>query len=190
MANEFFRALPTQGIRPDAGQTDQRLAGTSLSASPNVPGSPSFPASYSAAIPGTEMRQPQFGVPAPSVPSLPSMDKIPSEADIARLPHRAPRSARRAGRRRAVPRPPASSINVARDDYDDDAVLAMFEEIPHELRHPGRRRASADSSLGDRAGRARDDRSAGRGVRQRLLPTDSKLLRQLIKSLRARKWPE
>jgi len=85
MANEFFRALPTQGIRPDAGQTDQRLAGTSLSASPNVPGSPSFPASYSAAIPGTEMRQPQFGVPAPSVPSLPSMDKIPSEADIARL---------------------------------------------------------------------------------------------------------
>jgi cysteine desulfurase/selenocysteine lyase len=31
------------------------------------------------------MRQPQFGVPAPSMPSLPSVDKIPSEADIARL---------------------------------------------------------------------------------------------------------
>ncbi len=31
------------------------------------------------------MRQPQFGVPAPSMPSLPSIDKIPSEADIARL---------------------------------------------------------------------------------------------------------
>jgi cysteine desulfurase/selenocysteine lyase len=31
------------------------------------------------------MRQPQFGVPAPSVPSLPSIDKVPSEADIARM---------------------------------------------------------------------------------------------------------
>jgi cysteine desulfurase/selenocysteine lyase len=31
------------------------------------------------------MRQPQFGVPAPSMPSLPSVDKIPSEADLARL---------------------------------------------------------------------------------------------------------
>jgi len=29
--------------------------------------------------------QPQFGVPAPSVPAAPSIDKIPSEADLARL---------------------------------------------------------------------------------------------------------
>jgi len=83
MANEFFRALPNQ-----AGQ---RFTGASAPASPEPsvspggPGSPGFPASYSAAIPGTEMRQPQFGVPAPSMPSLPSVDKIPSEADIARL---------------------------------------------------------------------------------------------------------
>jgi cysteine desulfurase/selenocysteine lyase len=57
MANDFLRALPNQGIS----------------------------APYASAIPGTEMRQPQFGVPAPSMPSLPSVDKIPSEADIARL---------------------------------------------------------------------------------------------------------
>jgi cysteine desulfurase/selenocysteine lyase len=57
MANDFFRALPNQSVS----------------------------APYTSAIPGTEMRQPQFGVPAPSMSSLPSIDKIPSEADIARL---------------------------------------------------------------------------------------------------------
>jgi cysteine desulfurase/selenocysteine lyase len=57
MANDFFRALPNQNIS----------------------------APYTSAIPGAEMRQPQFGVPAPSMPSLPSIDKIPSEADLARL---------------------------------------------------------------------------------------------------------
>jgi len=85
MANEFFRALPTQGIHPDAGQAERHGSGASIPGSPAVPGSASFPAPYSAAVPGTEMRQPQFGVPAPSVPSLLSIDKIPSEADIARL---------------------------------------------------------------------------------------------------------
>ena len=60
MANEFFRA-PTANALPGVS------------------------APYTSAIPGTEMRQPQFGVPAPSIPSLPSIDKIPSEADIARL---------------------------------------------------------------------------------------------------------
>jgi cysteine desulfurase/selenocysteine lyase len=58
IANDFFRALPNQ---------------------------PGVSAPYASAIPGTEMRQPQFGVPAPSMPSLPSIDKIPSEADLARL---------------------------------------------------------------------------------------------------------
>jgi cysteine desulfurase/selenocysteine lyase len=83
MANEFFRALPNQA---GTGVTGESLPGaTSLSASPSVPNSPGLPSSYSAAIPGTEMRQPQFGVPVPSIPSLPSIDKIPSEADIARL---------------------------------------------------------------------------------------------------------
>jgi cysteine desulfurase/selenocysteine lyase len=67
MANDFFRAAPDQGIAPF------------------VAGSPGPPAAYSSAIPGTEMRQPQFGVPAPSMPSLPSIDKVPSEADLARL---------------------------------------------------------------------------------------------------------
>jgi len=83
MANEFFRALPNQAGQGPTGPSLSEAHG--LSASPSVPGSPSFPAAYSAAIPGTEMRQPQFGVPAPSVPSLPSIDKVPSEADIARL---------------------------------------------------------------------------------------------------------
>jgi cysteine desulfurase/selenocysteine lyase len=83
MANEFFRALPNQAGQGFAGAT--LPAPPAPSASPTVPGSPSFPTSYSAAIPGTEKRQPQFGVPAPSTPSLPSIDKVPSEADIARL---------------------------------------------------------------------------------------------------------
>jgi cysteine desulfurase/selenocysteine lyase len=76
MANEFFRALPNQAGQ---GFTAASLpASPDLSAPPVAPGSPSFPTSYSAAIPGTEMRQPQFGVPAPSVPSLPSIDKVPT----------------------------------------------------------------------------------------------------------------
>ena len=69
MANEFFRALPNQPV--NAG--DYSLAGASA------------PASYTAAIPGAEMRQPQFGASEPSAPALPSADKIPSEADLARL---------------------------------------------------------------------------------------------------------
>src|ERR1700678_4006439 len=60
MANDFFRA-------------------------PTAPALPGVSAPYTSTIPGTEMRQPQFGVPAPSIPSLPSVDKIPSEADIMRL---------------------------------------------------------------------------------------------------------
>lgn len=83
MANEFFRALPSQSPQGPTASPLSEVSG--LSASPTVPGSPSFPASYPAAIPGNEMRQPQFGVPAPSVPSIPSIDKVPSEADFARL---------------------------------------------------------------------------------------------------------
>jgi len=65
MANEFFRALPNQPVN----------AGDLSSAGVAVP----------TAIPGAEMRQPQFGAAAFSVPALPSLDKIPSEADLARL---------------------------------------------------------------------------------------------------------
>jgi cysteine desulfurase / selenocysteine lyase len=83
MANDFFRALPNHA---EQGVTGSSLPGVSgLNASPSVPGSPGFSPSYSAAIPGTEMRQPQSGVPAPSMPSLPSIDKVLGEADIARL---------------------------------------------------------------------------------------------------------
>ena len=69
MANEFFRALPNQGVNSG----DSSFVGAAV------------PASYSSAIPGTEMRQPQFGAAAPSIPALPSVDKLPNEADIARL---------------------------------------------------------------------------------------------------------
>ena len=81
MANEFFRALPNQGVRA----ADQVLSGTFLPASPGAYASPGLPATYSSSIPGAEMRQPQFGALAPSVPALPSIDKAPSEADVARL---------------------------------------------------------------------------------------------------------
>jgi cysteine desulfurase/selenocysteine lyase len=83
MANEIFRALPNQTGQAFSGLSQPEVSG--LPGLPTMSGSPSFPSSYSAVIPGTEMRQPQFGFPAPSMPSLPSTDKIPSEADIARL---------------------------------------------------------------------------------------------------------
>src|ERR1035441_6755908 len=67
MANEFFRALPNQAGTAVTGSP--LPGGPGRPASPGVPGSPSFPTSYAAPVPGTEMRQPQFGVPAPSVPS-------------------------------------------------------------------------------------------------------------------------
>jgi cysteine desulfurase/selenocysteine lyase len=69
MANEFFRAFPNQPVNTG----DSSFAGADA------------PASYTSEIPVMEMRQPQFGAPAPSVPALPSVDKLPSEADIARL---------------------------------------------------------------------------------------------------------
>jgi cysteine desulfurase/selenocysteine lyase len=65
MANAFFRALP-----------GQEAAGASMPSSPSVP---------TAALPVSESHLPQFGYPAPSLPSLPSIDKIPNEADLARL---------------------------------------------------------------------------------------------------------
>ncbi len=65
MANEFFRALPGQTSAPAPVQS-----------SPNVqPIGSNF-----------ETRLPQFGTPAPSMPSLPSMDKLPSEAEMQRFP--------------------------------------------------------------------------------------------------------
>jgi cysteine desulfurase / selenocysteine lyase len=39
----------------------------------------------STAVPGFPSTLPQLGIPAPSVPSIPSLDKLPSEADLARL---------------------------------------------------------------------------------------------------------
>jgi len=68
MANAFFRTLPGQEV-----------------AGAQVPSSPGLPASFSAALPLSESHLPQFGIPAPSLPSLPSIDKLPSEADLARL---------------------------------------------------------------------------------------------------------
>jgi cysteine desulfurase/selenocysteine lyase len=65
MANEFFRAWPGQMSAPAAAQPLSAMQ----------PMRPDF-----------ETRLPQFGAPAPSVPSLPSMDKFPSEAEVQRLP--------------------------------------------------------------------------------------------------------
>jgi cysteine desulfurase / selenocysteine lyase len=64
MANAFFRALP-----------GQENVGTYLQS----------PAAFSSALPLSESHLPQFGAPAPSLPALPSLDKLPTEADLARL---------------------------------------------------------------------------------------------------------
>jgi len=68
MANSFFRALPNQ-------PSGQENVGTYLQS----------PAAFSSALPLSESHLPQFGAPAPSLPSLPSLDKVPNEADLARL---------------------------------------------------------------------------------------------------------
>lgn len=65
LANEFFRAQPGQTSVPVAAQ-------------------PSLSTSQTA--PNFETRLPQFGAPAPSMPSSPSMDKFPSEEEAQRFP--------------------------------------------------------------------------------------------------------
>src|SRR5580698_6574394 len=55
MANAFFRAIPGQ---------------EAVSTTP---------------IPGAPSNLPQSGIPAPSMPSIPSIDKLPNAADLARL---------------------------------------------------------------------------------------------------------
>ncbi len=64
LANEFFRALPGQYPSP-------------LPMQPEV--------ETPVAAPGFETRLPQFGAPLPSIPALPSANKIPSEADVQRF---------------------------------------------------------------------------------------------------------
>ena len=64
LANEFFRARPRQMPGPAAGQP----------LPDSQPTGPNF-----------ETRLPQFGAPAPSMPSWPSVDKVPSEAEAQRL---------------------------------------------------------------------------------------------------------
>jgi cysteine desulfurase / selenocysteine lyase len=68
MANEFFRALPEQPSVP--------LIARSVSESP---------ISAPAATTGFETRLPQFGAPLPSMPTIPSADKLPSEVDAQKL---------------------------------------------------------------------------------------------------------
>ncbi len=71
MANAFFRALPGQ---------DATVAGSSLPSA-----APSLNQAMPVGVPGSSSLLPQAGFPAPSVPALPSLDKIPNEADLARL---------------------------------------------------------------------------------------------------------
>src|ERR1700677_1051999 len=68
MANAIFRALPGQDVAIPA------------SPEPHVPIAPTTPT-----VSGSNSYLPQFGYPAPSLPALPSYDKLPNEADFARL---------------------------------------------------------------------------------------------------------
>jgi cysteine desulfurase / selenocysteine lyase len=68
MANAFFRALPGQvaSVAPVPASLDQ-------------------PGSVLSAVPDPGFYRPQVGYSAPSLPAFPSFDKLPSEADLARL---------------------------------------------------------------------------------------------------------
>jgi cysteine desulfurase / selenocysteine lyase len=68
MANAIFRALPGQDVAIPA------------SPEPHVPIAPTTPT-----VSGSNSYLPQFGYPTPSLPALPSYDKLPNEADFARL---------------------------------------------------------------------------------------------------------
>lgn len=65
MANEFFRALPGQNFA-------------------SVPAQPSVDA-FRSTLTGVEVPSPQYGAPVPSIPSMPSPDKLPNEAELQRL---------------------------------------------------------------------------------------------------------
>ena len=100
MANAFFRVLPGQDVPA------LPLGGAGIPGTQNVPGAPG-PGSpqtglrlwggdlayetgdstkpMSTAIPSFPSTLPELGIPAPSMPSIPSVDKLPSEADLARL---------------------------------------------------------------------------------------------------------
>jgi len=115
MANAFFRALPGQepsggfgsfsssipaaGLPTNLGapgaslfgtrdsvtsQTSQTTSQSGLS-SPSVAGPIPAPVPPSTAVPNFPSTSPELGIPAPSLPSIPSIDKLPSEADLARL---------------------------------------------------------------------------------------------------------
>jgi cysteine desulfurase/selenocysteine lyase len=75
MANAFFRALPGEAIprQGAVGSVPKSLPVSEL------------PYGSSGLGTGYESHLPQAGVPAPSLPSLPSVDKIPDQADILRV---------------------------------------------------------------------------------------------------------
>jgi len=62
-------------------------------------------------------------------------------------------------------RVPQRLINVARDDYNDDEVRKMFEEIRANYGIEIDERATSHPSFGHRTGRSRDDRGVGRELR-------------------------
>jgi len=117
MANAFFRALPGQqpaslagqplpsaGALPSPGMSGLGVTGPSLAAiapPPPVPAAAPSLAQGTGFVPGA----PQFGLPLPGLPSLPTADKIPSEADLIRL---AAEAATPAGS--GVIAPPASTV--------------------------------------------------------------------------------
>ncbi len=75
MANEFFRALPGQASSPVAAQpVPAAFVPAVRSSVPSLASAPNF-----------DTRLPQFGAAAPGIPALPSIDKLPSEADAQRL---------------------------------------------------------------------------------------------------------
>ncbi len=112
MANAFFRALPGEGLPADLEQvpaslTPSGFGHSSLSQAaggvapeawvpaaaqpaqfgvpvPSMPGPVPAPVSITAA-PGFGSAMPQSGAAVPGVPSLPNIDKIPTESDLARL---------------------------------------------------------------------------------------------------------
>ncbi len=103
MANEFFRALPLQE--------------TSLAPVQEA-------VSQSRAFPSFETRLPQFGAAAPAIPGMPSVDRLPSEADLLQ----------------------AAGAPVSPEQALSSFTIVPLLEIPHTSGVPGRNVLSAQAA--------------------------------------------
>ncbi len=112
MANEFFRAQPEQG--------------SSAVAAPYMPGAQDL-------TPTFETRLPEFGMPLPSVPAIPSAGQIPQAPDTPAMTELSPFMVGPAG---AMALPAAAPVSQAGTPQNDPRSAAGFPVSPFAMPMP------------------------------------------------------